>query len=188
MPETQRPALEISVKTDMIGTFIKVLFRQQGLVQMPSQKRVSLATPIYKADYPAERTQAHRPLFHIRPPCSITTLLCRFRASLKMTAPDSYPDSTLTSLLHAPACTAPAIMSPCSSVNTLGMPRSPYANSHQQRTLHLPAPKDSLQAPLQGLPQMPTIPESILTTLLAWSQHSILLFLFPLWPGIQYTA
>lgn len=146
--------------------------------------RNTLAAPIYKSDYPAQRE--HR----LTAPCSTFVPHVLFSPcsaqTQRMMPLDSYPDSSF--LLHAPAGTAPAVTSPCSSVNTLGMPQSPCVNSHEHRTIHLPAPRDSPQDPLQGLPQMPTIPESSLTTPLAWNQHYILLVLFPLWPGIQYTA
>lgn len=90
MPETQRPALEISVKIGYDWHIYKGAFQATGTCSdVLSKICIVSSTHLQSRLSSTEKTQAHSPLFHIYPPCSILTLLCRLKASLRMMAPDS---------------------------------------------------------------------------------------------------
>lgn len=122
--------------------------------------------------------------------------LCRLRASLRMPSktPDKVPryhlDLTSASCPHANCFCHNVSLQPSEHIGHV--PNSLCASSHRHGTLRLPAPSDSLQDLLQGLPRIPTILEAALTSLLEWNQHYILPSLFPLWqslpPDMRYNA
>lgn len=140
---------------------IKVVFGQQGLVCVFPTKQVSLTAPIYKADEPLPTVQRED---RLTAPCSTfaphvlfsVPALCRLRASLRMPSktPDKVPryhlDLTSASCPHA-YCFCHNV--PLQSSEHIGhVPNSLCASSHGHGTLRLPAPSDSLQDLLQGLP------------------------------------
>lgn len=95
MPETQRPSLEVSVKIGYDWHIYKGAFQATGTCLDVLSETCIITSKLSGT----ERTQTHSPLFHIRSPSSILTLFHRLTTSLRMTAPDNYPDSTLTSFL-----------------------------------------------------------------------------------------